>query len=106
LHERAGNGIEAEGNRTGCLSTLGLAIGTYVVSFVLVLPATMVINSLPASRVGELMGIVLPLHLVGFAISRGRIRHGAQLLRVAGIVVAIEVGLVVLVLLLAALTPG
>ena len=66
----------------------------------------MVINSLPASRVGQLMGIVLLLHLLGFAISRGRIRHGAHLLRVAGIVVAIEVGLVVLVLLLAALTTA
>lgn len=106
MDERARKGIEAAGNRTGCLSTLGLAIGTYVVSFVLVLFATILINSLPASRVGEIMATVLLLHLVGFAISRGRIRHGAQLLRVAGIVVAAEVGLVVLILLLAALTPG
>ena len=45
-----------------------------------------------------IMATVLLLHLVGFAISRGRIRHGAQLLRVAGIVVAAEVGLVVLIL--------
>jgi hypothetical protein len=99
LHER---GIDAEDKRTGCLSTLGLAIGTYVVSVVLALVATLAINSLPASRVGEIMGTVLLLHLVGFAISRGRIRHGAQLRRVAGVVIAVEVGLVVLVLLLAA----
>jgi hypothetical protein len=106
--ERTGVGdmrVADEDERTGCLSTLGLAVGTFVVSMVLAVLATVLIGSVPASRIGALMGVVLLVHMVGIGFTRGRIRRGAQLLRIAAVIVAVEVGLVVLVLLLAALTP-
>lgn len=96
----------AEDERTGCLATLGLALGTFVASFVLVLVATLLINSIPASRVGSMLGVVFLVHMVGIGLTRGRLRRGAQLLRTAAIVVAVEVGAVVLVLLFAALVSS
>jgi hypothetical protein len=90
--------------RTGCLSTLGIAVGTFVVSTLLAVIATVLIGSVPASRIGALLGVVLIPHMVGIGFTRGRIRRGAQLFRIAAAIVAVEVGLVVLLLLLAALT--
>jgi hypothetical protein len=107
LVERTGVGDVpvADGDeRTGCLSTLGLAVGTFVVSMLLAVIATVLIGSVPASRIGALLGVVLIPHMVGIGFTRGRIRRGAQLFRIAAAIVAVEVGLVVLLLLLAALT--
>jgi hypothetical protein len=99
--DRVRNAVDATDERAGCLASLGAAIGTWVASALLAILALYVFQSLPSSRVGQIMGTVLIPHLLVFAVARGRIKRGAHLRRMCAVVMAIEVGLVVLLLLAA-----
>jgi hypothetical protein len=99
--DHARNAPEAEEKRAGCLMTFGAAIGTWIASCVIALLLYSAIPTILASRLGAVMTYVLVPHLIGFGIARGRIRRGRQLRRTAAIVVATEVGLVLLLLLAA-----
>jgi len=97
------NALEPE--RAGCLLILGAAIGTWFISVAIAIAMAYVIQSAPFYRIGQVLGTVLLVHMIAFAVARLWIRR-AQLRRFSVIVVATEVGLVLALLLLAALTPG